>query len=499
MARYLLAITGRAEQPVRSVGFAPRADACHISPVSKTRGTHLLRWSYLLAAIAFCFSHGSLGAQTFVQVSANRSSGTSSSSSALSSNTVAGNLVVVGLTFSSSAAFSTITDSQGNVFTQTGQELTTPGGARSRVYYARNVKGGPEAVTVSLSQSANFLLIYVAEYSGVDQVTPVDVQAGATGSAATVSSGNATTTVSGALIYGFCVGDTTCSAGSGFAVRSSMYGNLIEDMIAGASGSYSATGSADQGWAMQMVALRPATAPNFTVSVTPASQTVLAGANASYTVTVAGAGGFAGAVALSPSGLPPGVTASFNPLTLSGPGSSTLTINTSSSTSAATSNITITGTAGTLTQTAAVALTVGSSTSNSIACDVNKDGSTNVVDVQVATNNALGCTAAQFQTFVSQVVTGVLSSCPTSTGLHTVALNWVASTTSGVTYNVYRATSPGGYDYGTPLNSSPITGTSFTDCTVSLNKTYYYVIRAVDSSGNQSVSSNETIVSTPAS
>jgi len=138
------------------------------------------------------------------------------------------------------------------------------------------------------------------------------------------------------------------------------------------------------------------------------------------------------------------------------------------------------------------------SQTGSSACDVNKDGATNVVDVQVATNNYLSCSTSTYQSFVSQVINGVLgSSCPVTTGFHTVSISWVASTTSSVTYNVYRATTSGGYNYSTPLNSTPISGTSFSDCTIALGQTYYYVIRAVDGSGNQSVNSNETTVSVP--
>jgi hypothetical protein len=133
------------------------------------------------------------------------------------------------------------------------------------------------------------------------------------------------------------------------------------------------------------------------------------------------------------------------------------------------------------------------------ACDVNKDGSVNVVDVQVAINNYLNCSTTPFQTFVSQVITGVLNSCPVSTGIHTVSLSWTASTTSGVTYNVYRAMTSGGYNYTTPLNSTPISGTSFTDCSVTLGQTYYYVVRAVDGSGDQSVNTNEPTVTIPSS
>ena len=74
---------------------------------------------------------------------------------------------------------------------------------------------------------------------------------------AAVSSGNATTTVAGDVIYGYCVGDWSCTAGSGFTTRSSFNANLIEDMTAGNAGTYAATGTANHGWTMQMVALKP--------------------------------------------------------------------------------------------------------------------------------------------------------------------------------------------------------------------------------------------------
>jgi hypothetical protein len=141
----------------------------------------------------------------------------------------------------------------------------------------------------------------------------------------------------------------------------------------------------------------------------------------------------------------------------------------------------------------------GTAPPTTTACDINKDGSVNVVDVQLAAGNYVSCSNGAFQTFYSQVVTGALNSCPVSTGLHTVALNWQASSSTGVTYNVYRASSSGGYNYTAPLNTTPITGTSFSDCTLTLGQTYYYVIRAVDSSGNQSVSSSEITAIIPGS
>jgi fibronectin type 3 domain-containing protein len=78
---------------------------------------------------------------------------------------------------------------------------------------------------------------------------------------------------------------------------------------------------------------------------------------------------------------------------------------------------------------------------------------------------------------------------------HSVTLSWTASTSTVVGYNVYRSTVSGG-PY-TLLTSSPVTGTTFTDTTVQARVTYYYVVTAVDSSGNESAYSNEASVTVP--
>ena len=196
----------------------------------------------------------------FVQVASNAASGSPSTLSlAFSANTNAGDLILVAFDYSTAATPSSVTDSQGNVFTAVGNQLTSPGGVRSRVYYAKNIKGGADTVTVKLTSSSSWLELYLAEYSGLDLTNPIDVQASASGGAGTVSSGDATTSYAGDVIYGFCVGDWACSAGSGFTGRSTFNNNLIEDKTAGSAGSCAATGSATNGWTMQMVALKPAT------------------------------------------------------------------------------------------------------------------------------------------------------------------------------------------------------------------------------------------------
>jgi hypothetical protein len=172
------------------------------------------------------------------------------------SATAAGHLIVIGFDYDTSAALQSVTDSQGNTFTQAGSELTSPGGARSRFYYARNIKGGADTITIQLTARSSFIEAYMAEYAGADPVNPIDAQAGAAGSSSAVSSGSAVTTATGDRIVGYCVGDNACNAGSGFTARSTLNHNLLEDRTVTTPGPYAATGNANSGWTMQMVAIK---------------------------------------------------------------------------------------------------------------------------------------------------------------------------------------------------------------------------------------------------
>jgi len=163
---------------------------------------------------------------------------------------------MVAFDYDTNSTPSSVTDSQGNSFTAIGSQLTTPGGSRSRVYYAKSIKGGADTVTITLSATSAWIEAYITEYTGV-AASPIDTQTGATGSAGGVSSGKGTTTVAGDLIFGYCVADYACTAGSGFTARSTFNDNLIEDTTVGNAGAYAATGTANNGWSMQMVAIKP--------------------------------------------------------------------------------------------------------------------------------------------------------------------------------------------------------------------------------------------------
>src|SRR5262249_4219919 len=71
---------------------------------------------------------------------------------------------------------------------------------------------------------------------------------------------------------------------------------------------YATMNSGDEIWSAPVWINQGAT-PDFSISATPASQTVTAGNGASYTATIGALNGFAGAVNLGVSGLPSGATA----------------------------------------------------------------------------------------------------------------------------------------------------------------------------------------------
>ena len=71
---------------------------------------------------------------------------------------------------------------------------------------------------------------------------------------------------------------------------------------------------------------------------------------------------------------------------------------------------------------------------------------------------------------------------------HSVSLTWMPSSSTGVSYNVYRGTVSGG-PYS--LLKSGVSSTAYTDSNVQSGSTYYYVTTAVDGRGLQSVYSDE--------
>jgi fibronectin type 3 domain-containing protein len=289
------------------------------------------------------------------------------------------------------------------------------------------------------------------------------------------------------------------------------------------------------------------TSPGFSIAVSPSSQEVIPGQLTTFTVTVLPLSGFNGAVTLSvgsENGFPSGITnGGFTPSSITGSGSSTLTINTTTSATPYALSLTITGTAGTITHTASTTLlvslaapasltatpgnaqvslswpasvgatsyhvkraTVSGGPYTTVACatttsytDTGLTGGTTYYYVVSAAYsagpNAGGESAdsseasATPQGLARPSAPAVLTATP---GNGQVALTWSAS--SGATsYNVKRATVSGG-PYTTIASPS---STSYTNSGLTNGTTYYYVVSAVNSAGESGNSSEVSATPQP--
>ncbi|MBS1856851.1 MAG: hypothetical protein JST11_15895 [Acidobacteria bacterium] len=101
-----------------------------------------------------------------------------------------------------------------------------------------------------------------------------------------------------------------------------------------------------------------APSPGFSLGASPSSVTVKRSSSATTTITVAGSNGFNGAVSFSVSGLGRGTSASFNPSSVTGSGTTVLTFKANKNAQTGTFNVTITGTSGSLSASTKVTLTV---------------------------------------------------------------------------------------------------------------------------------------------
>jgi hypothetical protein len=106
--------------------------------------------------------------------------------------------------------------------------------------------------------------------------------------------------------------------------------------------------------------------PDFSLTATPTSRTIVQGAGTTYTASVTGTTGFSGTVSLSVSGLPAGASASFSPASISTSGSSSLSVSTSTSTPPGSYPLMVTATSGSLTHNVGVTLVVSADFSVSV-------------------------------------------------------------------------------------------------------------------------------------
>ncbi len=206
-----------------------------------------------------------------------------------------------------------------------------------------------------------------------------------------------------------------------------------------------------------------AATPDFSLSPTPASQTVTAGSPTSYTINVNPLSGYTGSVNLSvTSALPTGVSVSFsgNPAVVTTSSSVPVTMNvtTSSSTPAGSYNITVQGTDGSLTHTTNVTLTVNAPAAGDFTIGATPSSRTvargNKTTYSVSVTGSGG---------FNGVVTFTVSGIPSKTSASFAPATVTGSGTSLLTVKTNKPTAPGTYPLlitgtsGSLVHSTPVT------------------------------------------
>jgi kumamolisin len=182
--------------------------------------------------------------------------------------------------------------------------------------------------------------------------------------------------------------------------------------------------------------------PAFTLAASPTSVSVARGSSGASTLTTTVSGGFSSAIALTATGQPTGVTATFSPTSIAAPGSGTskLTLAVASTTATGTYTITVTGTGGGITHTATVSLTVTAAVAGTFTISVSPtsgylvQGQSGYAVVTVKGSGGFTGAVALSAAGIPSGVTGSFS--PTSI---------TGSGTSHFTLSVARTAPPGTY------------------------------------------------------
>jgi hypothetical protein len=270
----------------------------------------------------------------------------------------------------------------------------------------------------------------------------------------------------------------------------SSYATDFHDITSGTSGSYSAVTGYDlvTGWGSPapglITALSGTTAPGFSLSAAPTAVSVVQGSSGSSVITSSVTGGFNSAIALSASGQPSGVTVGFSPASITGAGTSNMTLTVASSTATGTYSITVTGTSGATTETTSVSLTVTSTPTPAFTISASPT-SVSVVQGNSGSSTITTAVSGGFNSAIALSATGqpagvTVSFNPTSIaapGAGTSTISFVvASTTATGTYTITATGTGGGLTHSATVTLT-VTGQSSGTFSISVNPTSGYLLR----------------------
>jgi chitodextrinase len=171
------------------------------------------------------------------------------------------NIVAIGWNDTTSSV-TTVTDRAGNVYQQAIATFRGSGLSQA-IWYTSNVVAAPAGsnqVTVTFNQPAVFVDLRVTEYAGLKPANPFDVGASASGNGSTASTPAIVTSAASELLFAAgMTGAVFSAAGVGFTSRAitAPDGDIVEDAIASAAGSHTATAPLSGGtWLLQVAAFK---------------------------------------------------------------------------------------------------------------------------------------------------------------------------------------------------------------------------------------------------
>ncbi|MBV8716470.1 MAG: hypothetical protein JOZ65_15505 [Chloroflexi bacterium] len=198
----------------------------------------------------------------YVQSNSGKSTSGTTVSAAFPVANAQGNTIVALVVWSNTGGV-TVADSNGNGYHAAKSATPWKNGTwQAQVFYASNVRSGADNVTATFGTSLSGSgILYIQEYAGIDPLNPLDGTVSASGTSASMDSGPLTTTNATDLLIGAGASNNAVTQqGTGYTVRNSAYGNVVEDSNVSATGSYHATASQNGNqWVMQLLALRAAT------------------------------------------------------------------------------------------------------------------------------------------------------------------------------------------------------------------------------------------------
>lgn len=212
---------------------------------------------------------------------------------------------------------------------------------------ANNCVLPPPPSTPNFSLSASPSSLSVNQGSSGSSTITVTPSGGFTGSVSLSASG-----LPSGVTASFGTNPTTSTSTVTFTAAATAATGTFAVTITGTSGSLSHTTT------VNLTVVNPGATPDFTISVSPASLAVRRGTTGSYKVTITAVNGFSGTVSLSVSGQGSRVTPTFNPTSVTGSGTSTLSVRVSSRATTGNRTLTITGASGSLSHSTHATLTI---------------------------------------------------------------------------------------------------------------------------------------------